>query len=387
MRIAYFLNFYPTESQVVAEKEALKLMESGHEIFIYSVWNQGSIDSRIPAELRDKLIRIPTKFNAAVLMVAVSSFIRSPLKFTRFIQRSRKYIGFVLALISVHTALTLKDFAIDRIHAHFASTNAIRGMLIADFLKIPFSCTGHGSDILLYPQTCLAEIIQNSKPFITISDYNKAYLQREYGEISDSIQVVRCGVDLCEFKPGKRKSNEIPSILSVTWLRKAKGVKYLIEAIEILKSRGFNFKSIIVGGGYLTQEIQSLITDKNLDSDVKLKGPLPHEAVIEMYNVADIFVLPSLSEGIPIALMEAMAMELPVIATDITGIPELVDDGKNGFLVRPGKPGEIAEQIDLLLNDEILRKQMGIKGREKVEQRFSLDRNAGQVEKLFCNTF
>ena len=142
---------------------------------------------------------------------------------------------------------------------------------------------------------------------MTISDYNKKHLVKVYGSAANKVKVVRCGVDLSQFKPNDRTNGEIPIILSVTWLRKAKGVKYLIEAAEILRKQKIDFKCIIVGGGYLKKEIKSLIREKNLAERVELKGPLPHKEVIALYRSAHIFVLPSLSEGIPISLMEAMA--------------------------------------------------------------------------------
>ena len=385
MKIAYFLNFYPTASHTVAENEILALRALGHEVFVFSVWGQQADDSSIPPELRDRLVRVEQKLSASLAVSIARHIIRLPVKTIKFVFRARKYIGVKLSLISLHTAHVIQQLGVERVHAHFASTNAVRGMVLADFLKVTFGCTGHGSDILLYPLPCLAEIIQRSNPFITISDYNKRHLVKVYGPIAQKVKVVRCGVDLSKFKPNEGRNRKIPNILSVTWLRQAKGVNYLIEAVGILRNQNIDFKCVIVGGGYLREEIESLIQEKGLTAFVELKGPLPHEEVIALYRCADIFVLPSLSEGIPISLMEAMAMKLPVVATRITGLSELVIDGENGFLVEPRDPVGIADRIERLLRDPGLGCKMGAEGRRKVAQDFNLQKNVTILEEVFQN--
>jgi colanic acid/amylovoran biosynthesis glycosyltransferase len=370
---------------MVAESEILALKALGHQIFIFSMWGQQTDDSRVPIELRDRLFRIEQKLSASLFASIAERFIRLPFRSARFIFEARRYIGAKFSLISLGTARILQSLGIERIHAHFASTNAIRGMVLADFLKVPFSCTGHGSDILLYPLPCLAEIIQRADPFITISDYNKNHLVKVYGSVAQKAEVIRCGVDLSKFKPNEGKNRKIPNILSVTWLRQAKGVNYLIEALGILRNQNMNFKCVIVGGGYLSGEIESLIREKGLIPCAELKGPLPHEEVIALYRCADMFVLPSLSEGISISLMEAMAMKLPVVATRITGLSELIIDGENGFLVEPRDPVGIADRIKRLLRDPGLGCKMGAEGRRKVAQDFNLQKNVTILEEIFQN--
>lgn len=116
---------------------------------------------------------------------------------------------------------------------------------------------------------------------------------------------------------------------------------------------------------------------------INLTRPLPHKDIIELYRTADIFVLPSLSEGIPVAIMEAMAMQLPVISTRITGIPEIVEDMVNGFLVNPKDPEALAKKIEYLIHHPYLREDMGKKGRKIIEEKFNLDKNVRVLEKWF----
>jgi len=373
-------------SHSVAEEEMLTLKTLGHQVTVFSVWGDQIDDSRIPNGFEGMVFSIEKKLSFSLLLSVVVICLQAPFNSLRFILYARKHIGFTLSLISLNTARVLKSLRVERIHAHFASTNAIRGMLLAELLNLPFSCTGHGSDILLYPLPSLSDIIMKSHPFITISQYNKNKLIESYNGLARNIKVVHCGVNLSKFVPKDGVNREPPIILSVTWLRKVKGVEYLIDACEILINKAIDFKCIIVGGGYLAQKIKQLIEEKSLNKFVQLKGPLPHEQVIKLYQKGDIFVLPSLSEGIPIVLMEAMAMQLPVVATRITGIPELVTDGENGFLAAPRDPRTIANKIERLLNDPELRNQMGKKAREKVTVDFNIEKNVRLLEKLFLQS-
>jgi len=383
MRIAYFLNFYPTASQVVAENEMLALRARGHEIFVFAVWGQQADDSRIPEPLKGRVYRIETHLSANLAPGILKEILKGPVRSLTFLLRARKHIGLTFSLISLHTARVLHSLGVERIHAHFASTNAIRGMLLAELIGVPFSCTGHGSDLLLYPLPSLPEIIRRSNPFITISHYNRTLLLRKYGEVARKVKVIHCGVDLSQFKTNRKRRGPAPAVLCVTWLRRAKGVGYLIEAVGILKKRNMEFKCKIVGGGSLADEIKAKIKEMNLDSVVELTGPLPHKEVIALYEDADLFVLPSVSEGIPVALMEAMAMEVPVVATKITGVPELVDDGENGFLVEARHPEALADSIEKALRDSDLARKMGRLGRKKVEQQFDLETTARSLETIF----
>lgn len=163
-------------------------------------------------------------------------------------------------------------------------------------------------------------------------------------------------------------------------MRPEKGVRYLVEACRILKDKGLNFRCTIVGGGRDFDNIKKLIAALGLEDVVSLTGALFHRDIIELYKTTDIFVLPSLSEGIPVVIMEAMAMKLPVVSTNITGIPEIVGDGENGFLAEPKDPVALSEKIEYLINHPEKREDVGTKGRKTVEEKFNLDRNVRVLE-------
>ncbi|MBI4640709.1 MAG: glycosyltransferase family 4 protein [Candidatus Tectomicrobia bacterium] len=384
MRIAYFCNTYPTEVRPAFEKEMLELLSRGHEIFLFPLWGQTSDDSRIPLEIRSRVYRPPSLFTHH-MFYTFFSLLREPTRFLTFLQISRRFIGLQFSLASFPVALQLKKLRVDRIHAHFASNAALRGMVLAKFLNIPFSCTGHGSELLLYPDPHLSDIIHASQPFMTISEYNREFLEERYGIELGQIKVVRCGVDLDEFRPCDRQNQGIPVILSVTWLRKIKGTEYLLKACQLLKEKGKSFRCLIVGGGEERRRLDEEVREMNLAKEVMFLGARPHEEVRRLYYEADLFVLPSLSEGIPVALMEAMASGLPVIATNITGIPELVTHGEDGLLVEPRNAVGLAHSIEYLLEsvDVELRCAMGKRARQKVERSFNLKESVTRLEELF----
>jgi glycosyltransferase involved in cell wall biosynthesis len=383
MRIAYFMNFYPVESQIVAEDEMVEMVRLGHQVYVFPIWGALEGDWKIPEELRGRVFRFFSMLSYPNLVPNLLYFSRFPLRYLRFIHRARAYIGLRHAFISAAIAHKLHRLKIERIHTHFASTAALRAMLIGELLGAPYSCTGHGSDVLLYQNPHLSEMIRRARPFITISEYNRRHLMKLDGCAKVDIKIVHCGVDLERFKPVEKKNDRVPVILSVSWLRKIKGIEYLVEACAILKKRGHSFRCMIIGGGEERENIERMIQDCDLSDRVVIEGAHPRAKIVSLLGTADIFVLPSLSEGIPVALMEAMAMELPVVATRITGIPELVTDGESGFLVEPRNPEEIAGKVEKIFESPELGRRMGRKAREKVNREFDLKKNVKLLEELF----
>jgi glycosyltransferase involved in cell wall biosynthesis len=161
-----------------------------------------------------------------------------------------------------------------------------------------------------------------------------------------------------------------------------KGLSYLIEAASLIPHVKDRVRFDIVGDGSCRMELEELVRKKELEDCIQFLG---FRADIQtLMKDFDLFVLPSLSEGLSSAIMEAMASSLPVIASNVGGIPELVQNGDNGLLVRPADPESLARAVmQLAENPETLR-QMGIRGRERVEEKFTLDRKVQETEELCC---
>ena len=216
---------------------------------------------------------------------------------------------------------------------------------------------------------------------ITISTFNKEYLVKEIGIDEKKIVVNRCGVNVHDFV-SKRTENlgeDVPILLTVARLHPIKGLEYLVEAYRILKSSGIEFKGIIIGEGEERKRLEYLISKYGLGNKVSLVGPKTQAQVRAYLKRSAIFVLPSRSEGLPVVIMEAFASRLPVIASDIAGIPEILHDGKSGYLVPVGNPKLLAERMKELVLNRKKRKSFGEYGRKHVERNFFIKK---QVDSL-----
>jgi glycosyltransferase involved in cell wall biosynthesis len=185
------------------------------------------------------------------------------------------------------------------------------------------------------------------------------------------------------------KSNTRFEIISIGSLQLYKGQRFLVEACDLLRRQGFNFHCRIIGSGELRENLIGLIESRDLNNFVELTGPLPQEAIAEILPQADCYVQPSIitssgkMEGIPVALMEAMASGLPVVATDISGISELVRPGQTGWLTPPENSQALADAILAIYADRLGAERKAQAARELVINEFNLHRNVKQLSALF----
>lgn len=304
--------------------------------------------------------------------------------------------GFIVAISifpkSVLFAYKMEKQGISHIHVHFANHPAVTALIIHRLTNIPFSITAHAFDIFKERDLCMMNRKFDASAFIvTISNYNKELIIRKYGQsLRDKINVIFCGVDTEVFSPSSEPHTKGPlHILSVASLEEKKGHKYLLEACRLLSNRGVDFVCHLVGDGTLRAQIENQITEASLENKVILHGPLNRIDVVKMMQSIDIVVLTSVQtksgdqEGIPVVLMEAMAMGLPVVASKLSGIPELVETEQNGILVPQRGSIEIADAIQKLIEDVDLRHRLGQTGREKILREFNLQINVAKLSKLF----
>jgi len=188
-----------------------------------------------------------------------------------------------------------------------------------------------------------------------------------------------------------RTGLDCPVILSVGQLKERKGLNYLVEACRILRDRGIQFECRIIGEGPLRPALETQIQQSGLDKQVKLHGALPHEAVIEQYEQATVFALPAIQgadgdrDGIPNVILEALAMELPVVSTQHSGVPEVVEDGVNGLLVPPEDARALANAMEQLIHSPETRRQFGRVGRQVVAERFDPETNTRRLLEAFAS--
>lgn len=336
----------------------------------------------------------------AILASNVKTFLRAPRRYLRLlwtliagtILRPSTLIR-TLALFpkSVHLAACLRKRGIRHVHAHFASHATTMALIISTLSDITYSFTVHGPDVFVH-RMLLREKIAGARFIRSISMFNKAFLCGLFPALTEGkIEVVHSGVQPEVYEQAALEHEPAPAqpspkrklrLLSVAAITPSRGFPFLVDACARLVSSGAEIECLIVGAGPLREATEQWIVQHGLSDAVKLVGLLPQHEVARLMGEADVFVLPSViavdgqMDGIPVSLIEAMAAGKPVIASAISGIPELVKDNVNGILVDAAYAGRLAEAVQRLYADPLLRERLGRAGQLKVRQEFDLGRNA-----------
>jgi colanic acid/amylovoran biosynthesis glycosyltransferase len=251
--------------------------------------------------------------------------------------------------LGAYLAVLLRHRFITHIHVHHGYFSAWAGMVAGRLLGVGFSMTLHGSDLLVRADYLDAKL-KNCRFCVTISDFNRRHIIEHYPEVdAGKILVHHLGVDLEVWQPpvSDPPKNRF-SILSIGRLHPIKNHGFLLLACRELKSKGVTLRCVIVGGGAERGKLESLIRELYLENEVLLQGAVPRETLPQFYAEANVVVLTSHSEGVPVTLMEAMAMGRVVLAPQITGVPELVRDGQTGFLYQPNSMQDFLEKLDFI---------------------------------------
>jgi len=291
---------------------------------------------------------------------------------------------------AVVLARQVKLKGVGHLHAPFASDAATVARLAALFAGISYSFTARAKDIFhetVRPDD-LRRKLRDASGVVTISDFHLDYLRRTFGTSAARVERIYNGLDLEEF--GYRAPQDRPpTILAVGRLVEKKGFSDLIEACGILSERGRHFRCRIVGNGSLRERLQSHIDDLQLGSYVELTGPRPQAEIIgEMRNAA-LLAAPCViaadgdRDGLPNVIQEALALGTPVVSTDVTGIAEVIRNGITGLQVPQYDPPALADAMELLLADPVLRVRLATGGRRLIEAEFDIRRNTMRRRAIF----
>jgi glycosyltransferase involved in cell wall biosynthesis len=273
----------------------------------------------------------------------------------------------------------LPERRVTHLHAHFAHSPTSVAMFTSRLTGITFSFTAHAKDIYTSDPRQIREKIGLARFVVTCTEFNRKHLCELSDGYATPIHRNYHGIDIKLFSA----KNEIPKIpaqpyriLTIARLTAKKGLPTIYKALRILCDRGISLHHSHIGGGEDREKIISLIKDLDLGSVTRLLGTQPHQVVLEHYKISDLFVLgcevaPNGDrDGIPNVLMESMAMGLPVVATDISGIPELVENERTGLLVPPGQPDKLAATMLRMLTEGGLRKRVIAAGKQRVVREF-----------------
>jgi glycosyltransferase involved in cell wall biosynthesis len=394
---------YPTLTQTFVYREVQALRAAGLQIETFSTWRPAA--GELSAEARPLVddtyylfpLRLPA-FAAAQLRFLVTRP-RAYLGTLGFcLRRDQQSLGRAVRAIGhflqgVYLAAEVQRRGLGHLHAHFARNAATLALVVSRLTGISFSFTAHANDLFVAP-TMLADKILAARFIVAISAYNRGVLDDTLPapDTLAKIHVVHCGLDVRRFAPGvagRAAANQPPLILSVGQLVEKKGLPYLVQACAQLEQRGYQFRCVIVGRGPQEAQLRQMIHAAGLADCVQLAGPVFQEQLAPYLAKAQVFVLPCVvardgdRDGIPVSLMEAMAMELPAVSTQVSGIPELIAHEQTGLLVPPRDADALAEALARLLDDPALRRQLGQAARARVMEAFDLETNARMLLNLF----
>ena len=390
--VAYILKMYPRFSETFVLNELLELERQGITLRIFSLKEPSDgIFHREVELVRGDVTYIRWREVLTVARAHARVFRRAPIRYGRALLLAlglRRFVSFKYFLKAGVIADHVQREGVWHIHAHFASSAASVALDVHRLTGVPYSFTAHAKDIYRHGLDLehLRTKLDEARFAVTVSDYNRRHLDR-----LGARHVVRIynGLDLNQFTPNGRDPYEPPLVLAVGRLVEKKGFDVLVRACELLRADGVRFRCSIVGKGELKQELQNLISALELEQHVQLAGPLPREKLLELFRRASVLAAPCVvgsdgnRDGLPTVLTEAMALKVPVVATPVTGIPELVEDGRTGLIVPERDPAALAAAISRLIADGETARRLAEAGRERVERDFDLRVNVGELRALF----
>ena len=396
MRIAYFINQYPKVSHSFIRREILALERQGFVVLRIALrgWNDNLVDD---GDIREReLTKYVLKSGIMPLFLAViSTFFLSPILFFKGLARALKMgwradrpLPYHLVYLAEACRILpwLRDGNIQHVHAHFG-TNSTEVIQLVHALGGPnFSFTVHGPEEFDKPQFIgLQEKIRQAAFVVAISSYGRSQLYRWTGfKDWHKVKVVHCGLEpeFHQIQAVLAPSNH--RLVCVGRLCEQKGQLLLIEALARLRDKGINIELTLAGDGEMRSEIERLVTHFGLDQQVRITGWISSDQVRDEILAAKAMVLPSFAEGLPVVVMEAMALRRPVLTTYVAGIPELVLPGENGWLFPAGSVEALADAMEVFLQTpdrEIQR--MGDAAYLRVLQRHNIDAEAAKLGLLF----
>lgn len=382
MRVAYILNVFPKISETFVLNEIIELQRKGLQVAVFAFHKpeESACHSQV-AQVEDL-----TYFKEISLWSKLAAngywFFRNPLRYIKAVIKVNKSKSGIRSIFIGKLAFLkeVEGHQPDLLHAHFGREAADFAMVGHILTGIPYTFTSHRYDIFDRPPKNYFVKTSMARKHITISDYNREFLSTRFGLRPDDMAVIHCGIDFSGLpKPDSGTLDGDPIILTVARLSKEKGLEVLLEALLKLFTQGVEFESVIIGEGPMRSELEQLILRSGLQDRVSLIGEQTQDQVFSWIRRSSVIAMSSFSEGIPVSLMEAMALKRPVVAPNITGIPELIDHGQSGFLFEPGNAEDLAKYIRILLEDAETAGHFVEKAYAKVYADFNL---STEVDKL-----
>lgn len=300
-----------------------------------------------------------------------------------------KFFGIIIFWLKCF--FVIKKYRPDIVHSQTIQM-ATPCFLAKKFFNISYIVYCHGSDVYLpwkFKKIISRLVLQNADAVVVLTQDMKKEIE-SFGFNLKNIFIISNGINIEEFKnfskTDARRELKIQDTENITLfvgsLKVVKGVEYLIEAMNIVKERNQNVQLLIAGDGEQKERLKKLSEKLDVEDSIKFLGRVESSKIPEYMVASDVFVLPSLSEGLPVVVLEAMASGLPIIATKVRGVPEIVEDGQNGFLVDPKNPEQIAEKILFLMSHNNVRENISVNNK-KDSEKYSWDLIVNQLIKVY----
>jgi glycosyltransferase involved in cell wall biosynthesis len=394
--VAYITNQFPSTVEWYVVEEIRELRRRGVRVIPCS---SRKVDAAtLPADLRELALETiylePLKWRSVLraLLDCLLQF-RSIAEWTVAVlfessePAMRRARTLLHTWLGIYYALLLRDRGVEQIHVHHGYFSSWIAMVAARMLGIPFSMTLHGSDLLM-DAAHMNTKLRECEFCITVSEFNREHIYAHYPTVDrNKVSVQRLGVEIPANSSKKRVhapgANRVPVLLAVGRLHPVKNHVFLLRACFLLRECGVRFRCLIVGDGPERAKLEFLIHELKIADVVTMVGHVPHDDIAEYYDAADVVLLTSHSEGIPLVLMEAMAHGKIVLAPSITGIPELVEAGKTGFLYAAGDLEQFVWQVEQICKSLSALGSIGRAAREHILQNFDQQKNLAKFADVF----
>jgi glycosyltransferase involved in cell wall biosynthesis len=396
MRIAYLVNQYPKVSHSFIRREILALERRGVEVVRIALrgWDGELLDEEDQLE-RERTRYVLREGAPALLLALTRMLLTRPVRLMRGLalawrmgrraDRPRPvHFGYLAEACRIEP--WLREAGIEHLHAHFGTNSAEVAMLVRTLGGPPWSFTVHGPEEFDKRDLIhLADKIRHCEFVVAISSYGRSQLYRcvEHGHWP-KVNVVHCGLEPTFLATPARPPSGARRLVCVGRLCEQKGQQLLVEATRRLSALGSDFELVLAGDGEMRADIEALIARHGLQSRVRITGWISGAQVREEILAARALVLPSFAEGLPVVIMEAMALRRSVISTFVAGIPELVQPGEHGWLVPAGDVEALAHAMQACLDAPAHQLAgMGEAAHSRVRERHNVDIEAAKLAKLF----
>src|SRR5437773_1400419 len=386
-RFAYLFERFPSFGQTFCYREVTELDRQGAAPPIFSIRNpKGEPPQDWDARIVKRVHYLPEEKEVLDdVQRALKKRKLTPEIVTALDEWGRR-TDFLRLYQAVYVGLRLQELGVRHVHAHFAGMASRTAFWINKFFEISFSFTAHANDIFSPRQfeIGLDKLVDTARAIVTETDYAARFLRERFSRRADRVHRIYNGLDLAEFGRADFSSSP-PVIIAVGRLIPKKGFGDLIRACALLAERGKSFRCEIIGEGPLGNELRRQIDELCLQNNVVVTGAKPQTHLRRRLAAANIFVLPSVidpdggMDNLPTVIMEAMATGLPVVSTNIGGIPEMIIENETGFLVQPSDAPAMTDAIGKVINDPSLAQRLGDSGYDRAQRLFSIDKNVRKL--------